>query len=405
MTMDASLRPIDAARSVNTRRDLLDFLSLGLQDEYRTRLENGDIRQVATFVKAYLMEAHEDAVLEHGQNSGLFRSMTTLADESLIRAETNEEQTYFFDISMPRFTIMHTIEKASHGDRLFQRLTNGTLPGVDRCWFPSQFLESLSIGVMTGFGMQFQPRGPVGFGDSVYSEEVDPETGEILEDEIASPGLRLSFSGGGRARSELNHLRRSEAFTGRRALSQIEVAMIDEEDPSDRLFDVIYSDGKIVGHGSGIQRHIGNGTSILQTYGEVLNAWEEKYAVEWKDNGSHHLFSGTPFLFWFPRGLGSGELTALIEFVFSSAPPFRLFGVPLAVNGDRVDVDAMDLHTGDRLRFEVTSEVIRLYLPSGTCANAVTRFWRNFETTLAAETDVLVGDDMQPLRSMITNAN
>jgi 2-methylcitrate dehydratase PrpD len=83
--------------------------------------------------------------------------------------------------------------------------------------------------------------------------------------------------------------------------------------------------------------------------------------------------------------------------LFNGLQPFRLLGVPLLRSEKRYDVDAIDLHTMDRIRFEISNEFVRLYLPKGACANTVVRFWSNFEQKLAAETKVTVGEDSDPL--------
>ena len=48
-------------------------------------------------------------------------------------------------------------------------------------------------------------------------------------------------------------------------------------------------------------------------------------------------------------------------------------------------VHAVDLHIGAPISFEVTPELIRVYLPSGTCANSVLRLYANLQHFYDAE--------------------
>lgn len=404
--MDSSQQKIlELARDVSTRSEMLAFLSHSLDVEYRIAIEEG-VRQTSTFVKSYLLEAHDDAIPRGNKDTSLFSTLTELNDGSIQRAETFDGHIFFIDSSIPRFQIIHTIEKADIGDRLFANLTNGRFDGIDRCWFPSQFLENLKIGVLTGFGMQFTPIGPASFTPSEQTSPIlDPETGEVLGNKLRNPSFRLNFTGGVSAREELHELLGGTAFRGRRALSQIETSQYDIDDLSRRLTSTIYSNGKIVGHGSGIERHIRANIATLDAYSRVLESWENEAAFGWIPIEDHFIAQGMPFVFEYPNLLTDEELESLVEFVFTSGPPFRLLGMPLVVNPGQIDVDAIDLHTGDRVRFEFGQNSLRLLLPIGTCANVVLRFWSNFERFLAAEIMVSVSNDYSPIARLLSNEN
>ncbi|MGI8631822.1 MAG: hypothetical protein ACR2NA_04650 [Solirubrobacterales bacterium] len=47
---------------------------------------------------------------------------------------------------------------------------------------------------------------------------------------------------------------------------------------------------------------------------------------------------------------------------FSSSEPFRLWGIPQMTGEGTAEVEAVDLHVGQQLRFDVTSTWMRVYL-------------------------------------------
>jgi hypothetical protein len=58
--------------------------------------------------------------------------------------------------------------------------------------------------------------------------------------------------------------------------------------------------------------------------------------------------------------------------------PFRLWGVPDIVSGV-AQVEAVDLHIGQRLRFDIGREWLRVYLERGSCGNTVARLISNLQ--------------------------
>jgi hypothetical protein len=64
--------------------------------------------------------------------------------------------------------------------------------------------------------------------------------------------------------------------------------------------------------------------------------------------------------------------------MFASRRPFRLGGIP-EVNDDIAEVEAIDLHVGQRLRVDVGPTWMRVYLERGSCGNTVARLVGNLQ--------------------------
>ena len=73
------------------------------------------------------------------------------------------------------------------------------------------------------------------------------------------------------------------------------------------------------------------------------------------------------------------NLEVFCESIFSSGEPFRLWGVPTRLAKDFYRVQALDLHMGTPLQFEIGPQFLRVYLPVGSCGNSVVRLYTNLQ--------------------------
>jgi hypothetical protein len=73
------------------------------------------------------------------------------------------------------------------------------------------------------------------------------------------------------------------------------------------------------------------------------------------------------------------DLTRFVDDLLSSRKPFRLWGIVSYVGDDLVEIEAVDLHVGRRLRIEVTRGALRLLLHEGGCGNTVARLVSNIQ--------------------------
>jgi hypothetical protein len=55
--------------------------------------------------------------------------------------------------------------------------------------------------------------------------------------------------------------------------------------------------------------------------------------------------------------------------------PFRLWGLKTKISEEYYQADAIDLHTGDPLNLEISSDMLRIYLPSEACGNTILRLY------------------------------
>jgi hypothetical protein len=68
------------------------------------------------------------------------------------------------------------------------------------------------------------------------------------------------------------------------------------------------------------------------------------------------------------------DIEHIVGRIFSSAEPFRLWGVPERIAENHYRARAVDLHVGSTLTFDITDKHIVIQLRGGTCGNTVVRF-------------------------------
>lgn len=384
------------AHDVQTRDDLAQYLSQSLPGDYKTLTGDAEVRNTSTFVKSYLIEAHhsrEDPVADRLRL--VFRDVARLRDASLMRATDKRGDTYFVDLRHPRFQVLHSIEVSSRTDQVFERLTGGEAAGFDHVWMPGGFLREMQRGHLTGFKFRYQT-GVVG-AVAIDPEDVDLETGERLPPIRGRSRFSMTVSEDATAEREYGRLLRQSAFRGRKALEQVQFMSVDDDDPADYIVNGVYSYGKVIGKGTSVGGHFLTVDAIIDAYARVITRIEEEFAVGWVPTVGGHALRGEPFVFWFPDDIEVTDLRSFADSLFSSGPPFRLFGIPHGARDERIDVEAIDLHSGDSLAFELTRNWMRVYLPRGACGNAIARLYANLQHALSSDMRLTVGNgDIDP---------
>ncbi|MDQ6613700.1 MAG: hypothetical protein M3083_02800 [Actinomycetota bacterium] len=95
------------------------------------------------------------------------------------------------------------------------------------------------------------------------------------------------------------------------------------------------------------------------------------------DDPSGGQMEGGPIEFSFSRPLPDFDM--FLSHLLSAREPFRLWGVPEKITSDFAEVEAVDLHIGERLRLEMSSKMLRVILRRGSCGNSVVRLVSNLQ--------------------------
>lgn len=392
--MDASLsdrivdRAVDSiidARDVQTRDDLAEYLSASLPGEYKMLVGEGEIRNTSTHVKSYLVEAHADVRGGLPERlSPTFGIVTRLQDRSLYLA-SRHNLVFFVDAGDPRFLVLHSTAPMKETDAIFRKLTEQDLGGIDHAWLPGPFLNGQTRGELTGFKFRYQT-GVSG----VTIRRTDPETGQISYP-LRPMKFAMTVADDLYAEQEFSNLVEANAFEGRKALEQVQFRAGDPENSDDVIVSSVYSNGKLVGKGTSVGGYLYTVASVLEAYRYAIYRIENQFALGWVPAGGGLVHHGEPFVFKFPLDTIVVDVQSFARSLFSASRPFRLFGIPHRASDDRVDVEAIDLHTGDPLSFEIGRAGMRVFLPRGSCGNIIARLYTNLLHSMSAAVTLSVG--------------
>jgi hypothetical protein len=361
-------------RAVQTRDDLARYLSASLPGDYTTVVGETEIRNVATHVKSYLVETHPDGVLSsESRLATVFDEVSQLSDRNLYRL-VDDSQLFFLDTGHPRFQVLHSRAVTKKTDTTFLKLTERDVAGYDHAWLPAAFLRRCQRDQLTGFKFRYAT-GVSG----VTIRGISLDTGEIVDEPLRARNFSMTVSEDAYAEREYDNLVRAHAFEGRKALEQIQFRAANADVAGDFILNSVYASGKLVGKGTSTAGHLLTVALVLDAYERIIQQIETDYALGWVPANGGLVHRGEPFTFWFPP---DAEIVDLAEFagsLFSAKRPFRLFGLPHNVTDRRLDVEAIDLHTGDPLSFEISREWMRVYLPRGSCGNIIARLYSNLQ--------------------------
>lgn len=378
------------AREVQTREDLARYLSRSLPGAYTTVVED-EVRSTATYVKSYVIEAHQDEEASIAERlTSVFGEVVPLRDRSLLRAVDAHGATYFVDLGNARYQVLHSIGKSEQTDGALRTLTEGEVSGFDHAWLPASLLRRTHRGRLTGFKFRYQTA--VGGVLALEQDAVDLETGELRRDELSRSKFSMTVAEDVAAERELDDLLRLPVFRGRKALEQVQFRTENRDVPEEFVVNGVYSNGKIVGSGTSVGGHFLTIDALMTEYAAAIDRIEEEFAIGWVRAGEGYVLRGEPFVVRFPEDVRIVDLPAFVGSIFRSSRPFRLFGIPHGAGEGRIDVEAIDLHTGSQLSFEITPEWMRIFLPRGTCGNVIARLYTNLQHALSSDVRMTVGD-------------
>jgi hypothetical protein len=163
----------------------------------------------------------------------------------------------------------------------------------------------------------------------------------------------------------------------------------------DRAFGVVNEavnrTGKFVATGDSFALHQELIRGVVARYRHLVELIERRL-VNWQeldDEGAS--VNGSPMTIQLSRPIQ--DLDGFLVELFSCREPFRLWGVP-DISGESAVVEAVDLHVGQPMRFEIGATWIRVFLYAGGCGNSIARLTANLQHRYDASL-TLIGEDLE----------
>ena len=91
---------------------------------------------------------------------------------------------------------------------------------------------------------------------------------------------------------------------------------------------------------------------------------------------------GEPLHFRFDEPMRNAR--SLVDLLFDSDAPFRLWGLESEIDDGYYNVAGLDLHAGDPVNFEIAGDMMRVCLSEGSCGNTAMRLLYNLQERLGA---------------------
>ncbi len=181
----------------------------------------------------------------------------------------------------------------------------------------------------------------------------------------------------------LDYLAQNEKYRSAVCLSGVQVEAGDPD--HGRLTEGIDRLGKFAASGESFELHQQFVRQVVTRYAAFVRALEAR-AISWdpldSDLDGGGTLTGQPVVIAFSRPIP--DLDRFTAELLACRIPFRLWGVPRTVDDDDdgggvVEVDAVDLHVGQRLRLDIGRTWMRVYLERGSCGNTVARLASNLQ--------------------------
>ncbi len=127
--------------------------------------------------------------------------------------------------------------------------------------------------------------------------------------------------------------------------------------------------------------------NAVRRYSDFVTSLEDRYSlsVQPQETGGFTV-DGDVAVIQFADGL---DVERLVAGLFTAKEPFRLWAVPNQLSEDEWEANAVDLHVGQPLRFEISPHRVRVLLDDGTCGNTLARMLVNFQHHLDARSELV----------------
>jgi hypothetical protein len=279
--------------------------------------------------------------------------------------------TAFIDYQNPRFLKLHSASDSGLLDTLTSHWTR-SLRELDHAWFNDDFMVWCSQqGQLRGIGIEFMYGFARGDGEGQ-----------------AEKAIKLRQRGTG-SQLLLDMLRESPSFDDQTPLSLVRVRN-DEGLSSSHSTDDVRFDGRVSARGNSFNMHADLVDRVFTRYQEQVRKLESQYSLyaERRDDSRVVLQGG---VFRIDLDPPISDMQTFADEVFEGTEPFRLVGVPRHMSDGFCQITAVDVHTVQHLHFEIMRDVIRVYLPKGTCGNTLLRFHTNIQHRYSRKAKMSLG--------------
>ena len=323
--------------------------------------------------KTFVLEAHADRDVT-GLLADAFGTGHVRATDDVHLHELVTDVPFVVDHLDDRFWSLHTIAPTSDAAPFLKDIVESRRD-LDWMWLPSDHLRSIWPGTS-----------PQWLASDFAGGRLTPQA-----DDVADLKLRVR----GPAAEGVLHLVESR-YRNVVSFSGVAVNAVDADLGS--VTEAIGRDGRFVANGDDFGFHQTIVRRVIDRYRRFVEAVERRALRLAELPGGGAQLRGAPVVFRFSRPIP--DLAPFLDQLFSAREPFRLWGIPQLTGEGAAEVEAVDLHVGQQIRFDISAEWMRVYLFDGGCGNTVARLAANlqhhFDSALSIVDEELEAELKQP---------
>ncbi|MDE0170780.1 MAG: hypothetical protein OXS29_14945 [bacterium] len=302
--------------------------------------------------KTFVLEAHPDSSVTQLLADAFVDSRVEATDDVYLHRLAGEVD-FVVDHLDQRFWSLHTTVPTGDAAPYLRRVVNQRRD-LDSMWLPSDHLRGIWSDVS-----------PQLVATNVRAGRLTPTIGEV--DDLK---LRVTGRAAGRVLKALG-----DEFDTAVPQSHVGINVVDEHFGS--ITEFVSHDGRFMASGGDFGLHQAIVRRVVDRYRRFVEG-AERHALRWEELSEGGARPhGAPITLRFERSIP--DLGYFLEQLFSAREPFRLWGVPRYDGEGMAEVEAVDLHVGQRLRFDITTKWLRIYLFEGGCGNTVARLASNLQ--------------------------
>ncbi len=306
--------------------------------------------------KTFVLEVHTDdpdAYLDDLFGPG---AVSGTSDAFLHRASVPDGEMWV-DLLDPRFWSFHTDMPVQPAKRFLHERVQARRD-LDWLWLPSEHLRRVSRDA------------------PARRLRTDFSGADLRGADAPGAGLKLQATGR-RAEKLLDFLAQSEEYAGTLSLDAIQVVV--DDGLGGVMNEAVDRKGVFAASGPSLDTHLQFVRSVVGRYSAFVELLEAK-SIGWDpldpDLDGGGTLTGGPVGILFSEPVN--DVARFVDMLFTSREPFRLWGAPRIEDGV-AEIDAVDLHVGQRLRMDVGESWMRVYLERGSCGNTVARLISNLQ--------------------------
>ncbi|MEV5555815.1 hypothetical protein AB0L44_19340 [Nonomuraea wenchangensis] len=307
--------------------------------------------------KTFVLEAHA------GDPAGYLRDMfagisVESTDDNFLHVAHMSEGDFWIDQLNERFWSFHTDMPVAAAHKFLHEQVESRRD-LDWIWLPSDHLRHIWPGVQAR-----QVR-------TTFEGE------RMLGNTTPADNLRVRLSGRG-AEALLDLIAQNENYRASVSFDSVSVDLSDDD--FGMIQEAVNYKGRFAASGTSLDYHLQFVAAVVDRYSTLVQRCEDRLMsfspLDHERRPEGYELRGSPITLLFSRPVPNME--RFLSELFSSRHPFRLWGIP-EFQGDIAYVDAVDLHVGDSVRFDISHEWMRVYLSAGACGNIVTRLVTNLQ--------------------------